>query len=82
MRKRQKLADAMELSGQLALIEAKLYERRLTLADAPAIDKITARVQALKKGKIIISPQLLQRTKALAGVARQLRTIQAQESTP
>lgn len=82
MRKRQKLADALVLSEQLALIEAKLYERRLTPEDAAAIDKITTRVQGLEKGKIIVSPQLLQRTKALANVARQLRAIQAQESNP
>jgi len=82
MRKRQKLDDAMALATQLSLIESKLYGRQLTLEDANEIDTITARVHALEKSKIIVAPQLLHRVKALAAVARRLRTIQAQGSVP
>lgn len=80
MRKRQKLADAMGLSSELTQIEVKLHGRQLTLEDAAVIDAIAARVHALERGKIIIEPSLLHRVRALTGVARRLREIQAQRT--
>ncbi len=80
MRKRQSMADAIALSTQISLIEAKLSNRSLTLADADEIDTIAASVRALEAGKIIVAPTILHRVRALASVARRLRTLSTARS--